>query len=148
MRNIKVIIAAVFITACIVGCNSPQDKQINAQESLDKANSDVSKSSQDSAIKAQKDSSEVFFGVKKDWEKQINENEKMIAELKADAAKDKRKGTPDYLHKLDDLEHRNVQLTATIRAYKYNDGDWAQCKRNINNDMNDLTNAIKSVKKS
>lgn len=146
MRKVNVIIAVVFMAASIVGCQSPQDKQIKAQEILDKATSDVSKASQDSAIKAQKDSSDVFFGVKKDWENQININQKMIAEIKGKASMNKKKGTPDFFNKLGMLQQRNDDLTETIRSYTYNDSTWLQSKRNINDRMGDLVSSIKSNK--
>jgi hypothetical protein len=146
MKRINVIIAVVFMAASIVGCQSPQDKQINAQETLDKANSDLSKSNQDSAIKAQKDSAEIFFSARKDWEKQININQKMIAELKGNASMDKKKGTPDYMNKLVVLQQRNDDLTETIRSYNYNDSTWFQSRRDINNRMSDLISSIKSNK--
>ena len=146
MKKIKTFIAVGILTASIIGCESPEQKQINAQENLDKAKSDLEKSKQDSSNIAQKDSSNVFFVAKKDWEKQINENDKKIAELKADAAKDKKKGNSDYLYKLSELERRNNDLTSTIRNYKYEDADWSECKRSINNDMSDLMVSIKNAK--
>lgn len=146
MRKIESILVAAFVATFFIACQSPEQKQIDAQENLDKAKSDVNKASQDSSNVAQKDSSNTFFGVKKEWEKQINNNDKNIAELKANAAKDKKIGTDDYLYKISELNRRNNDLTATIRNYKYSDNDWVECKRSINNDMSDLIVSIKNAK--
>jgi len=146
MKIVKSMLVAAFIATFLIGCQSPEQKQIDAQENLDKAKSDVNKASQDSLNVAQKDSSNTYFGVKNEWEKQINNNDKNIAELKANAAKDKKVGTDDYLYKLSELDRRNNDLTTTIRNYKYSDNDWVSCKRNINNDMSDLIVSIKNAK--
>jgi|ERR1035437_2874337 hypothetical protein len=146
MKKVKLMLVVAFVATFFIACQSPEQKQIDAQENLDKAKSDVNKASQDSSNVAQKDSSNTFFGVKKEWEKQINNNDKNIAELKANAAKDKKIGTDDYLYKLSELDRRNNDLTTTIRNYKYSDNDWVQCKRSINNDMSDLIVSIKNAK--
>jgi hypothetical protein len=146
MKIVKSMLVAAFIATFLIGCQSPEQKQIDAQENLDKAKSDVNKASQDSLNVAQKDSSNTYFGVKNEWEKQINNNDKNIAELKANAAKDKKVGTDDYLYKLSELDRRNNDLTTTIRNYKYSDNDWVSCKRSINNDMSDLIVSIKNAK--
>jgi len=144
MKNKILIIIALFVTAYMISCQSPQTKEINAQETLDKAKSDIEKATQDSAIKAQKDSAQVFFDMKKDWEKLINANDKTIAELKADAAKNKSKGSPKHLQRLSDLEQRNNELTSRIRNYNYSDSSWVQFKMNVKSDMKDLEKDIKN----
>jgi hypothetical protein len=146
MKKLNLILLIVFVAISIIGCQSPEQKEINAQEKLDKAKSDADKASQDSAIKAQKDSSNEFFSLRKIWEKQINENYKKIAELKADAAKDKKKGTPERIKSLNDLDQKNSYFKDRIRNYKYDDSDWVQFKKDAIQEMNDIVNTIKSLK--
>lgn len=146
MKKFNLILSVLFAVASIIGCQSPEQKEINAQEKLDKAKSDAEKASQDSAIKAGKDSSNVFFNLRETWEKQINENDKKIAELKADAAKNKAKGTPERIKSLNDLETKNNDLKDKIRNYKYDDSDWIQFKKDVVQEMGDVVNSIKNLK--
>jgi len=146
MKKFNLILSVVFAVASIIGCQSPEQKEINAQEKLDKAKSDADKASQDSAIKAQRDSSNIFFNLRKEWETQINENDKKIAELKADAAKDKKKGTPERFKSLNDLGIKNDDLKDKIRNYKYDDSDWVQFKKDVVTDMNNIVSSIKNFK--
>lgn len=146
MKIFNLIIAIIFTAIIVTGCQSTEQKQISSQENLDKANSDLDKTKEDSSIKAQKDSANTFFAAKKDWEKQVNENDKKIAELKADASRDKNKGTTDYWNTLNNIEQRNNDLTSSIRNYNYADSDWVQTKKRINNSMSDLVSNIKHVK--
>ena len=146
MKKKSLILLALLVMVHAISCQSPQNKEIDAQEKLDKAKSDVEKARQDSSITAQTDSANVYLNFRKEWEKAINENDKTIAELKADAAKHKGKNSPNHLQRLSDLDQRNNELTSRIRNYSYSDSSWVQFKTNVISDMRDLEKDIKNSK--
>lgn len=102
--------------------------------------------------KAETDNSKVTVDYKQDdkesFKQEINEkiakNEQKIAEMRADAKKDKDKMDAKVQKKIDDLEARNNKLRDKINSY---DGksDWAKFKKEVNHDANELGTAIADV---
>jgi hypothetical protein len=74
----------------------------------------------------------------------IEKNKARIAELRAEAKKDKDKMDAKTEKKIDDLEARNNKLRDKLNSY---DGksDWAKFKEEVNHDSDQLGTAIADV---
>jgi hypothetical protein len=74
----------------------------------------------------------------------IEKNKERIAELRAEAKKDKDKMDAKAQKKIDDLEARNNKLRDKLNSY---DGksNWVKFKEEVNHDANELGTAIADV---
>ena len=84
-----------------------------------------------------------------DAHKQIEENEKRIAELKAKKREGKQEVDEKYNKRVAELEQKNNDLKTRMNNYNANDKNqkWDAFKREFNHDMKELGQALKDVGK-
>lgn len=76
----------------------------------------------------------------------IAENEKTIAELKAQRKKDGSSNPDAYTNRIAELEQKNADLKKRIQEYKQdNQEKWQSFKTEFSHDMDDLGTALKNV---
>ena len=109
------------------------------------ARSDVKEAQKELRL-AKTDSVADYQQFKKDAEKQIAENQKTIAELKAKKWKDSNENKEKYDKKVLTLEQKNNNLKKRIDGSTSTETSaWTSFKREFNHDMNELGNSIKDI---
>ncbi len=84
---------------------------------------------------------------KKEQEEKIKINEEHIAKLRKAQSKPEQAMDAAYQKEIDRLQKKNEELRTKIVNYKYDEGKWAQFKREFSHDMDELGKAIKNIGK-
>lgn len=122
----------------ITGCSMPDGKTKEATENLVEAKRELDK--------AQENYNQMYKEFKDVADNKIVENEKAIANLKAEARNDKKEANAEFEKKVLTLEMKNIALKEKLRDYKENEIDkWELFKNEFNNDMENLEQALKEL---
>jgi peptidoglycan hydrolase CwlO-like protein len=86
---------------------------------------------------------------KKESENRIDENDRKIDELEAEAKDAKKDVKADYKERIDAAKQKNKELRRRIDAYKDNKDEsgekWESFKREFNHDMDELGTSLKDL---
>jgi hypothetical protein len=142
-RILFTLAVTTFIASSIfTGCNSPTQKTENAEENVQETKVPVLNNESDLYL-TQKDSLSTFQQFKANYEKQINANEKRVAEIKMSFADANKETKAIYNKKLAGLEKRNSDLKTKLAEYKDDGaGNWQIFKIEFKSDMDDLGKAF------
>ena len=139
---IKIAFVAFMGGILITGCQPSTKKVENAKEDLDEAKEEVVVAKQ-VFNQAVKDSLEQF---RKDSEVRISDNEKMIAEIKANLSQKQKATQVKYEKTVAELEQQNRNLKQKLADYKdEEESKWQSFKREFNHDMDELGKSIKGL---
>lgn len=116
------------------------DKVQDAKENLDDVTEDIN---EDSIAKANDAEWQTY---KSEAITTITANETRIAELKKAISKPGTTFDKSYIKNIAVLENKNAALKVKITNYENNQTDWDSFKREFNDDMNELGEAIKEIK--
>ena len=140
MKN-KYFFAAVILYmagSVFTGCNNNREKVEDAEENVKKTNRELI----DSKAQHEKDLQQF----KSDAEFKIDVIQKSIDELKAEIKTASSKFKAKYEKEVLALEQKNTELRKSINEYKYEGKDkWEEFKRDFNNNMDVMANAIKDI---
>lgn len=126
--------------AVSTSCKTPAEKVEKAQENVTKANNEL-----DSAIS---DYVKDIDAYRLATSVRITENEKTIAELKANVSKQKMKDRAEYERQIKALEQKNVELKKKLDSYKAEGNEkWRTFKAEFSKEMDDLGKSIKDLTK-
>ena len=98
--------------------------------------------------KKQIDSANEYQSLKADWEKQMNENDKIIEQLKEDKNDKKVATDKEYNEKIAALKKENDEMRTKANNYKYESSDtkWQEFKDGFNKEMKKLGDGITNLK--
>ena len=147
----KKIIYTLAITMFVAGailssCNSTDKNVENAKLKVEDAKADVVDAQQN--LTEAKQGAEVsdFQEFKNESNKEINNNERRIAELRIEMKSESRDTREKDEAKVDALEKRNNELKGKLEAYN-DDGksDWKEFKTEFKHDLEGLGMAFKNI---
>ncbi len=131
-------IVSIALTSCN---NSPKAKEEDLKEAKDEvvdAKADLADSKLDSIAD--------FNKYKESIEKKLVENDKVIADLKANNQYDDKSTRALFLKQLNKLELKNADLKSKIENYKQGpEQKWELFKVDYNKDMDDLGKSISNM---
>jgi cytochrome c556 len=130
--------AILFAGTSFTSCDSPKDNVIDAQEKVETANENLDKATDDyiADIENFRNASNLT----------IEENNKVIASLKAGVSGKEASVKSDYWKEIAELEKKNAELKARMASYKA-DGkeNWESFKTEFNHDMQGIGDAFKNI---
>lgn len=140
--NTKALLFASIAGILFASCNnSPKEKK----EDLNDLNEEVVDAKED-LVTATLDSITEFNKYKKSIEKKLQENERVIADLKENDNSKTKSEEELYFKKLDKLELKNAELKSKIDNYKEGpEQKWELFKVDFNKDMDDLGKSISNM---
>ncbi|MCJ7553977.1 MAG: hypothetical protein MUO34_08845 [Ignavibacteriaceae bacterium] len=141
MKNKYFILIVLLSIAgiALISCNVDREKKVeDAKENV---------------IQADQELKEAQAQYEKDWQQfkseaelKIDANQKSIDELKAEIKTASSKFKAKYEKEVLALEKKNTELRKSINEYKYEGKDkWEEFKRDFNNNMDVIGNAIKDI---
>ena len=139
----KVKILALALTSAMVAASlitfAQEDKKAKeARKDLSEANKDLKEAKTDSAADYQK--------FKAASETKIRDNQMQIANLKAKKSTDTKEVKESYDKRVVTLEQKNNDLKMKINgSSKVKTSEWSSFKRDFNQDMDELGQAIKDI---
>lgn len=87
-----------------------------------------------------------FDTFRKEWEAQIDENEKKIAELEVEMEKMKKEVKTEYKEKINTLKQKNEDLRSRIDTYKGETNEqWESFKREFKHDIDELGSSVRDL---
>ncbi|MBA4239498.1 MAG: peptidase M23 [Sphingobacteriaceae bacterium] len=136
-------IFAIAITALVAGtsitsCDSSTKKVEEAAVKVDEASADLTD--------AKKEFNEEYIKFQLESEERMIENDRQIAELKANKTQLKKEAKADYDKAIKDIEEKNSALRVKMNEYKEEGNDkWESFKREFNHDMDELGKSLKDL---
>jgi len=138
MRQSILSIIALFILGFCVGSCATDQSEKEAKEEARKAKEDL-----DKATIAYQQEVEDY---RNDVAAQIQENQDMIAQLKAERLNLKKDAQLEREARINELEKRNDLMRARMNEYKYKSKEgWENFKREFKHDMSELGQAFKNI---
>jgi len=136
-----VAITALVAGTSITSCDSSTKKVEDAAVKVDKATEDLTD--------AKKEFNEEYTKFQTESEARMVENDKQIAELKANKTQLKKEAKADYDKAIKDIEEKNSALRIKMTEYKEKGNDkWESFKREFNHDMDELGQSLKDLTKN
>ncbi len=143
MYNIM-LATTIVVAGIFTGCDSSAQKVENAQEEVQDAKQDLNAAQNKASEQAAKDArAEEWKIFKTDAEAKISGNEARITELKSKINDSGKVMGNIYENRVETLEEQNIDLRNRIYSYEANQSDWETFKREFNQDMDALGNALK-----
>jgi hypothetical protein len=133
----------IFVAGAILtGCNSPTQKEENAEDKVQESKVPVLNTKSDMYL-TQQDSLTVLQQFKAEYDKKIIANEKRAEELKTSFADATKENKAIYEKKLAGLEKRNNEMKIKLAEYKEEGTDqWQTFKSEFKRDMDELGKAL------
>ena len=138
-NHIILIVLLSILGILLMGCDVNREKKVeDAKENVNQANQDLKEAQAQYEMEWQQ--------FKSDAEFKIDANQKSIDEFKAEMKTASKKFRDKYEKEVLTLEQKNAELRKSITEYKYEGKDnWEEFKRDFNNNMNVIGNAIKDL---
>ena len=138
-NHIILIVLLSILGILLMGCDVNREKKVeDAKENVNQANQDLKEAQAQYEMEWQQ--------FKSDAEFKIDANQKSIDEFKAEMKTASKKFRDKYEKEVLTLEQKNAELRKSISEYKYEGKDnWEEFKRDFNNNMNVIGNAIKDL---
>ena len=128
---------AVLMATIFTSCETPAQKEQVAQANVEGAKEELQQAKQQE-LNAE------YPAFKKDAEVRIADNDKRIADLRANLSQSGKSPMDDMRRqKIDDLQKRNADLRARLYGYEKERSDWQTFKTKFNQDADNLHNAFK-----
>lgn len=144
-KPILTIALAFFAIGTIVtSCKSNTEKEIEAQENLDKAKAEVTEAHEDLREARKEATAEEWQEFKDSTNVKIDRNNQRIADLKLKIKKAGNDMDKTYQKSIDDMEQKNNELKVKMDNYKNDvNSDWNSFKREFNHDIDELGTSLK-----
>lgn len=150
MKKIFFLLAATAgITGLVtVGCKSNTEKNEDAVENVNDANTDLKEVQKEATVDASKKATDAEWQTyKTEMLVSISANEVRIAELKKAFNKPGTTFDANYSKNIDALQKRNLDLKIRIENYENNKTDWDSFKREFKSDLDVLGEAFDNFTK-
>ena len=131
--NLALLISVLFF---ISSCESKQQKVEDAQQNLQDAKQDLHD--------AKNDLNSEYPAFREAEEREINDNENRIAELKRKINTGGKPLDNDRAARIQKLEDRNAELRSRLYGYEKAHTDWETFKRDFKRDMDEFGNSIRN----
>ena len=131
---ITAIVLAVFTT--FYSCESKQQKVEDAQQNLQDAKQNLRD--------AKNELNNEYPAFRQAEEREINDNENRIAELKRKINTGGKPLDKDRADRIQKLEDRNAELRSRLYGYEKTRSDWQTFKNDFKRDMDEFGNAIRN----
>jgi chromosome segregation ATPase len=148
-KTILQLAVTIFITPIILtACQSVVDKEAaGAKQNVAEAKVDSAKFSIDNLAQEQRDSLTLLQQFKKRSEERINENKKIIADLKIRIANSTEDVKAGYQKTIDELEQKNEDLKSRLADFKDNQKEKLEdFKQKINDEISKISKSLKEIK--
>ena len=133
---------ALISGTILMSCQTPAQKEKEAQENVTSAQQDL-KGAQQDLKGAQKDLNAEYPGFRKDAEMQIADNETRIAKLRAKLDKPGKMPLDNARkQRIDDLEKKNADLRSMLNGYETERSDWTAFKAKFNHAKDNVRDAF------
>jgi hypothetical protein len=140
------IIAALSTGLLFSSCQSSEKKVDTAENKMQDAKDDLAKTQNEAAAEAKKTAdAEAWKVFKAESDLRINENDVIIADLKAKKQTAGKKIDAIYAKSIAEMEQKNKDMKMRIDNYDKNNTDWNSFKSEFNHDMDGLGQAIKDL---
>ena len=147
MKKVQFIFATVIVfmvTIAFVGCTSPEQKLVNAQDKAASASQNLNEVEQ-KVMATRMANAEEWQIFKSETTIKITENESQIGTLKSKMGKSDKSADAIFVKRIEVLEQKNKEMTAKIENFDKITNDWETFKREFNHDMDELGKALKDV---
>lgn len=132
----KLSFSTVLFAGILTGCTSTASKVENAEENVKKEQEDVVKANENLKIEIE--------NYRKESVSKIDGNDQRIAEVRAQAEKDKSAMKAEVKTQISDLEKKNAELRTKLNDYQSDkQEDWDTFKKELNHDMDELGNSLR-----
>lgn len=132
----KLSFSTVLFAGILTGCTSTASKVENAEENVKKEQEDV--------VKANENLKMEIENYRKESVSKIDGNDQRIAEVRAQAEKDKSAMKAEVKTQISDLEKKNAELRTKLNDYQSDkQEDWDTFKKELNHDMDELGNSLR-----
>jgi signal transduction protein with GAF and PtsI domain len=132
----KLSFSTVLFAGILTGCTSTASKVENAEENVKKEQEDV--------VKANENLKMEIENYRKESVSKIDGNDQRIAEVRAQAEKDKSAMKSEVKTQIADLEKKNAELRTKLNDYQSDkQEDWDTFKKELNHDMDELGNSLR-----
>lgn len=132
----KLSFSTVLLAGILTGCTSTASKVENAEENVKKEQEDV--------VKANENLKMEIENYRKESVSKIDGNDQRIAEVRAQAEKDKSAMKSEVKTQIADLEKKNAELRTKLNDYQSDkQEDWDNFKKELNHDMDELGNSLR-----
>ncbi|HMG13802.1 MAG TPA: hypothetical protein VK590_00075 [Saprospiraceae bacterium] len=119
-------------------CNSPAEKVEDAKENVKEAKEDLNKANEEYLADVE--------NYKKETSARIDENDKIIIDLKSKMDQQKKEVKAAYKKRVAELEEKNAEMKKKLTEYKDQGKDkWQEFKKEFSHDMDVLGNAFKDL---
>jgi hypothetical protein len=132
-------VTALFTVALFLSsCQTPEQKLAAANENMAEAKTILVQAQEDST-NAYNDSVADYQASEKQWQAEIDSNEKDLVAYRAEVASENNEDRINHEKRVNDLEKTNNGLKASIRDFK-EDGkeSWRKFKTGVNKDVKDF----------
>lgn len=141
INALKFSLMAFIVIGGLSSCGSkPEEKA----EQVVEAKEDLAQAENELEV-ARNDSAKAIADYKARTELRLAENDRLIAELKADMKSDRKEIKEKYEKDLAELNEKNVALKSRLTAYQESASEnWNDFKQSVNKDMDELGKSISS----
>lgn len=128
----------ICTTAIVVSCNSPAKKVDKATENVLQAQEELNKAQVEYAADVE--------NFRNESNTRIAENEKIIADMNAKMANEKRQLKANYREQVAAIEQKNNNMKRKMSEYKADTKDnWEAFKTEFNYDMSEMSKALNNL---
>jgi PHD/YefM family antitoxin component YafN of YafNO toxin-antitoxin module len=137
------ILSVMILTTILISCTAKNERSRKAaDENVAKSRQDVDLANEN-LRQAKLDSAAEYRAYREQMELKLQENEKLILELKARAKSDKKDLDAVYAKDLEVIERKNAELKTRIANYKTSYSDkWSSFKESFNNEVDNIGKSI------
>jgi signal transduction protein with GAF and PtsI domain len=136
----KLSFSTILIVGILSGCNSTTSKVENAEKDVQKEKEDVVKANENLRLEIE--------NYRKETAAKIDGNDLRIAEVRAQAEKDKTAMKAEVKTQIADLEKKNIELRTKLNDYQSDkQEDWDNFKNELNHDIDELGNSLRDFGK-
>ena len=138
-KSILALAACTLITgAVIVSCSPSENKVENAKEDVIDAQKDLNEANEQYTAEVE--------AYKQEMMKEIEANDKAIADMEAKIEKDKKGTDSKYKEHVAYLKQKNEELKKELKEFKADGKDgWETFKKEFSHDMKELGQAFKDI---
>jgi chromosome segregation ATPase len=139
-KSIQILgIAAMMLTPMLISCESAAQKE----EKVKAAQLELDQMTKDAADKAAKEKQAEEWAIyKQEVKAKIQTNADRIAELRVKKSSSGKVMSAVYAAKIDALQTRNSDLQNKLDAYEKENSDWAQFKRDVQTELDEIGKAF------
>ena len=147
MRKTILSLALLTMTAgtVLVGCKDASKEEKEARENVQDAKENLDDAKVELSAARRAATEEEWKAFKDSTNQAISDNEKRIAEMKANLKKTGKTIDLEYQKKIAALEVKNNEIKTKLEMYKNDaNSDWQSFKKEYNRDMDDLGESLKN----